>query len=476
MKRFLIIFIIYCSLLTANCFTQSITWQRLYDIPGGNVSYSKATCHADNGNFYSGGTAFINGDWDIYIIKLNPYGDTIWTRIIDTLATDVYAMAPTGDGGCIITGDNHYTIKLSSTGSIVWAKYYGGVGIQLYDIIKTSDGGYIACGEFFDVNNFTHNGYLMKLDVNGNFQWQQIYMTNDFKIMNSIIELQDGIYIVTGGVHDYSGDTLRAFLWKLNSIGNVVWQKKYMANNRICSGYEVNKTNNTYLIFGQTVDSTGTKANTFFSTVDTSGNLIHTKIYEANRNEEFDDMKIISSNKYIFTRTRSLGSNRADSYVMIIDSLGNTFNEKSFALEEVVSFRSILIMSNGDFVFAGDGRPVLSSPWKTYIVRTDSNLYAPPIGINSNSNNIPAEYILYQNYPNPFNPTTTIEFQLRKAGNIVIKVFDLLGREVETLVNEKLPAGSYETRWDATGFGSGIYLVTLIAGGLKFSKKMVLIK
>src|SRR3990172_6970745 len=114
--KILIFFIFYFSLFipsTRDCMSQSVAWQRLYDIPGASVSYSYATCHADSGNFYSGGHAFISNlfDYRMCVIKLNPYGDTIWTRIIDTLGTRINAMASTGDGGCIITGDNNFTIK-----------------------------------------------------------------------------------------------------------------------------------------------------------------------------------------------------------------------------------------------------------------------------------------------------------------------------------------------------------------------------
>jgi hypothetical protein len=68
-----------------------------------------------------------------------------------------------------------------------------------------------------------------------------------------------------------------------------------------------------------------------------------------------------------------------------------------------------------------------------------------------------------QNYPNPFNPTTTIRFQLSDASVISVRMFDILGREVVTLVNEARAAGSYTVRWDATGVPSGIYCCRLTA-------------
>jgi hypothetical protein len=70
---------------------------------------------------------------------------------------------------------------------------------------------------------------------------------------------------------------------------------------------------------------------------------------------------------------------------------------------------------------------------------------------------------LHQNYPNPFNPTTLISYQLPVNSYVTLKVYDLLGREVATLVNERKEAGKYSVRWNASGFATGVYLVRIQA-------------
>ena len=81
-----------------------------------------------------------------------------------------------------------------------------------------------------------------------------------------------------------------------------------------------------------------------------------------------------------------------------------------------------------------------------------------------------------QNYPNPFNPTTVISYQVPLASHVVIKVYDMLGREVTTLVNERKPAGSYQVPFDAHLMPSGVYFYSLQSGSFKETKKMELIK
>jgi len=86
------------------------------------------------------------------------------------------------------------------------------------------------------------------------------------------------------------------------------------------------------------------------------------------------------------------------------------------------------------------------------------------------------EYSLSQNYPNPFNPATTIRYQLQERSLVTIKVFDILGSEVATLVNEEKPAGSYEVQFEGSGLTSGIYFYRFQSGSFVETKKMILLK
>ncbi len=98
------------------------------------------------------------------------------------------------------------------------------------------------------------------------------------------------------------------------------------------------------------------------------------------------------------------------------------------------------------------------------------------IGINPISNEVPNTFNLYQNYPNPFNPVTKIKFALPKSGNVIVKIYDVIGREVTTLVNEKLNAGIYSVDWNGANSPSGVYFYKLQSGEYTDTRKMVLVK
>lgn len=108
----------------------------------------------------------------------------------------------------------------------------------------------------------------------------------------------------------------------------------------------------------------------------------------------------------------------------------------------------------------------------------DWKTFGGPLGVDnaSESGIVPMTCALSQNYPNPFNPSTRIAYQLPDAGLVTIKVFDILGREIATLVSEYQQSGSYATTWNATGIGSGVYLCRMQVGSVTLTKKMALMK
>lgn len=99
-----------------------------------------------------------------------------------------------------------------------------------------------------------------------------------------------------------------------------------------------------------------------------------------------------------------------------------------------------------------------------------------PIGIQQTGNGIPAKFMLRQNYPNPFNPVTNIEFSVPHSGNVKLAVYDILGREVSILADQKLNPGNYSYRFEAGNLSSGVYFYRISGENFTDIKKMVLVK
>lgn len=102
--------------------------------------------------------------------------------------------------------------------------------------------------------------------------------------------------------------------------------------------------------------------------------------------------------------------------------------------------------------------------------------YSETIGINKISSTVPNDFKLYQNYPNPFNPVTTIKFDISNSSFVTLEIFDIAGRKIASLVNEKLNLGGYSVSWDASKYPSGIYFYRLKTDNHMDIKKMMLVK
>ena len=149
-------------------------------------------------------------------------------------------------------------------------------------------------------------------------------------------------------------------------------------------------------------------------------------------------------------------------------------------------------LETGDSLFHDEdiffsGLPIAANHMLMVPTMGGTRIYSnsPLVSINPKHQNLqPTQFTLYQNYPNPFNPITTIRFDLPKSSFVTLRIFDLLGREITTLVNEKRPAGTYTVEWNGKELPSGIYLYRLKAGdpstssgqGFTETKKLILQK
>jgi photosystem II stability/assembly factor-like uncharacterized protein len=132
--------------------------------------------------------------------------------------------------------------------------------------------------------------------------------------------------------------------------------------------------------------------------------------------------------------------------------------------EGIVNTSILNIGVSGNYIFAGTQTGI----WR--------RLQTELTGVTAASEELPDKFSLSQNYPNPFNPNTVIKFRIKDSRNVILKVYDLKGSEVITLINEKMKQGEYEVSFNGTGLSSGIYFYTLSAGDFRETKKMILLK
>jgi hypothetical protein len=479
-EKIIIIFLLFIS---ATFSQQSITWQRLYNGPQSRDDEGYAICNSDSNNFYIGGmTRFTSSPtFRPYIIKINPYGDTIWTKVIlinGTAGGWVYALLPTQDGGCIVTGEANlkFLIRIDRNGSVVWQYTYSGLVIY-YDIKRANNGDFICTGFY------QSGGTALRIDTLGNVKWDKLYPNNFFHTLQTTVD--NGCLVV-----GYTGVD-QAIVIKLDSSGNVTNTKIFNINNQQTHATSFEKDNsNNYILSGNYWN--GTKDVPYFIKLDFNLNPLDTHIFTQIKSEIAHSMKTLSNGKYVWTfYYETFPPDSSFNRFLITDENGNILHQKikyNKAFEEFVDIKPV---NNGDIIFVGTAE-YSSNPTAfndIFTIRSDSLLNFPSnvIGIKIVNSSLPHDYRLYQNYPNPFNPQTTIRYDIpapfTSGTHVTLVIYDILGKEVKTLVNEYKKTGRYTAEFDGSNLASGVYFYKISVhqagsstGNYVETKKMVLIK
>jgi hypothetical protein len=428
----------------------SITWNRYYADPNNLDQTGFGICKTIDNNYVIGGSAgFINAMY----VKFDDYGNVLWEKFFQAGGL---CLASTRDGGIISAWSE--LLKLNSQGDSVWHKIYPGQGIwNLYDITQCIDGGYIACGRAY-----ADSGYVLKTDSLGNFKWSHIVSDPTRKVhFLAINQINANFYLAVGGLHSFY-DTSKIIAFKLDSNGNKVWKNEYSVINVGWRGIGIINLQS-YIII---VSTNG------YIKIDQNGSLLQQKLMHLEQNESILDMKNYNNNKFAACTYTTMEPYIAR--LKIIDTAGIILFSKELSFMDYIKMRKVLPLNNGDIIFSGDAE-IDSSQSNYYVIRADSTLNYPPIGISKYSEKLPNNFFLYQNYPNPFNPSTKIKFDIPKDANVSFKIYDILGKEVYSS-SEFKKAGTYEFTFDGNGLASGIYFYKLETDKFVESRKMILIK
>ena len=215
-----------------------------------------------------------------------------------------------------------------------------------------------------------------------------------------------------------------------------------------------------------------------------SGNLTDVQVFLSIQHQKTSDLtiKLKAPNNTEITLSAGQGTTSPNGYLTIMDdSIGNTITTTTYLSPWTNYVKPQNTMGtfgntalNGNWILSiTDGVATNTGVLLGWGIRLNN---ATLVGMNEISGSTPIKFSLAQNYPNPFNPATNITFSIAKQSKVVLKIYDILGKEVKTLVNENLSPGFYDKTFDGTSFASGVYFYKLEAGDFKAVKKMVLLK
>jgi len=475
-------------------------WVQGYNGPAGNDDTPNSITVDQNGSVYIAGGSKGNGSgYDYALIKYSTTGNLLWVaRYTTTVADIAYSVGVDNSGNAYVTGisdgsyfDDYATVKYNSEGVQQWVQRYNGTGNYKdgANALVVDIGGNVYVTGYSNGGSTGMDIATVKYNTSGTLQWVSRYAGpaasgGDYG-QDITIDNLGNIY-VTGNSYGVTGEEDYITI-KINPSGNQIWAQRYNG-----PGNNIDKSNNISVDLSGNVFITGTSKGSGllddFATIkyNSDGEQVWLQRYNGTMNH-VDEAKslVVDSTGGVYisgvSRNNTTGNDittikyNSDGFQQWIAIFNSTAGNNSDYGE------SIAIDHLGNVFVTGYFASSLSSD--DYITLK----YSQSIGITQISNEIPINFMLHQNYPNPFNPITKIRFDValdsRNHGSnkVVLKVFDVMGREITTLVNEKLNPGKYEVDFTAPFgddkiFASGVYFYSFRAGDYFKTKKMVLIK
>ncbi len=463
-------------------YSDNSTWEKLF--PYTTIGWDEEgvdICETTDGSI------IMVGNIEYYynkIIKSNIFGDTVWTKkflIDDSIASVSTGCIGTENGTFVVTGYyglnyGHaiYLLKFDASGAIIWEKKYNNlytIYSDNYYIQKTPDNGFLIYGSEF----------ILKTDSLGNEQWN-----NNFNTIVIDISKPSGNYYYMLGYNNTVPPTY--YISKIDINGNLFWQKQIFSQFTDYIRQKIQILSNKLVLWGnkrEYIMPPDIYITTYFiEKADTSGNIFKIDTIPTYRGEdsELKCFDVINDNRYLFSSLTHFGTPPNQCVIRMIDSNANLLRSQTITSEQNYGYKiieSIYLSSLGNYILYG-GIGCINMFGGTscfYGIRTDTNLFINTVGISKQESDIPDSYKLFQNYPNPFNPTTQIKYEISKSSNVILKVYNILGKEISTLINRRQNSGKYQITFDANNLPSGIYFYELtINNTSRIVKKMILIK
>ena len=404
-------------------------WTKIFGGSGYDYGYAVQQT-TDGGYILTGVTnSFGAHDYDVWLIKTNASGDTLWTK---TFGTGDYeeglSVQQTVDGGYIIVGYTQipdagfgdiWLIKTNASGDTLWAKTFGGYG-NGYTGQQTKDGGYIISGFIKSSFNDASDFWLIKTDAAGDTLWTKTIGGSDDDFGYSVQQTTDEGYILAGTTYSFGSGYSDVWLVKTDALGDTLWTKTFGGNSYEL-GYSVQQTQDGGFVITGSIYAYTSSEDVWLIKTDSSGNEIWSKAFDIGRDEQGNSVKQTKDDGYIIT--------------------GYTF------------------------YYGTNDKDVLLIKTTPYVNQVEINTF-----------NTPSEYNLAQNFPNPFNPKTTFKYSLPGPGQVTISIYSISGQIIESNTMN-LNQGSYSYEFDGTRYSTGIYFYKFSTlSGFQAKRKMLLIK
>lgn len=449
-------------------------WVRRYNGPENAFDVARDIAVDDSGNVY------VTGSSVAATIKYDRLGNELWVRRYG-LASSGYKLLLDLHNNIVIGGvsaGDYMVLKYDDEGTLLWSAGYNGPANntdRVNDMVLDSQENVIVTGQSLGVGT-AWDYATVKYSPDGDTLWVKRYhgpstsSTPDDFAYAVAVDDSDNIYVT--GWSDGINDIPQCFTIKYSPNGDSLWGHRYPSSGTIgYAGYDI--------LYNRGFIYIVARANGFDDTLlkyDLDGNLIWSRAYVSNHTFATNQPRLAvdTAGNIYMTSVNSVG--RSDFIVLKYAPDGTRLWE--FAYPDSGSntgnnVYGIAVDKVGNVYLTGESSGWVC-PGGSYDYLT-LKLSQDPTSVEQLPE-LPSKYEMRQNYPNPFNSNTTIVYRIASGELVSLKMYNLIGQEVATLVNEELGPGNYEVTWDASGLASGVYMYRMRAGNFMETRRLVLLK
>ncbi len=481
MCRVLLI-LVSCFLFGSSVGVHSQTWIKTYGGASYDLGYSVQQT-ADSGYIVTGQTeSFGAGLVDVWLIKTDRLGEASWTRTYGGVGVDVgCSVQQTSDSGYIIVGFTSsfgafaydlWLIKTDQYGDTLWTRMYGGP----YDddgrcVQQTADSGYIVTGwTGWEFGVSSADLWVLKTDRYGDTLWTRTYGGTEDDWGSSVQQTMDSGYVITGGTRSFGAGSGDVWLLKTDQLGDTLWTKTYggIGGDKGCCVCQTSDSG--YIVTGQT-NPFGAFRDVWLIKTDAYGSVVWANTYGGvGYDQEGRSVQQTNDSGYIIAgRTDAFGAGSTDVWLIRTDQLGDTLWTETYGGAGREEGWSVQETSDSGYIVTGWTSSFGAGLSDVWLIKTDSG---GNVGVEERKESgMQSDKLLWRVFPNPAYQLMEVSFSHPLAQGVLLSLYDKAGRKVEEFTWRSGSAALI----DIGSLKPGVYFLSLRAGRRRTTRKIVVL-
>jgi uncharacterized delta-60 repeat protein len=388
MRKFLILLVMACVQASFGQPNPDTLWTRTYG--GSYHDRAHAVQQTTDGGYIVAGLtqSFGAGNYDFYLVKTNPLGDTLWTRTYGGSSEDwATSLQQTADGGYIVVGYTYsfgagnrdfYMVKTNSLGDTLWTRTHGGTNVDgAWSVQQTADGGYIVAGYTYSSGVGCCDSYLVKTNSQGDTLWTRTYGGSSYDDAYSVQQTADGGYIVAGTTNSFGAGWYDFYLVKTDSLGNTLWSRTYGGSSEDWGNSVQQTADGGYIVAGGARSFGAGPFDFYLVKTNRLGDTLWTRTYGGSHDDRASSVQQTADGGYIgagYTYSFGAGTPTYNNFYLVkTNSLGDTLWTRTYGGSRQENALSVQQTADGGYIMAGytysfgAGTPTYSN---MYLVKT----------------------------------------------------------------------------------------------------------